>query len=198
MHEPDLVGVHEARIAHHVAAVRQVHRQHRPAAVLDRAAPMVVQLFVVVRADVAPGEGLLEVLEEGGIDGHHILEVPMDRAVLDHEDAAVALDDLRLDLADLLVQQDPVVALAVENLLPGLANADRAQRIGVPRPAKRRLHLLPGLLQRQVRPVRREGIAGLHAVQGVERQPGTLCGEGQPLLHTHGTTSDQPSTQRIR
>ena len=37
MHEADLVGVHEARIAHHVAAVGQVDRQHRAAAVRDRA-----------------------------------------------------------------------------------------------------------------------------------------------------------------
>ena len=29
VHEPDLVRVHEARVAHHVAAVRQVDRQHR-------------------------------------------------------------------------------------------------------------------------------------------------------------------------
>ena len=34
--EPDLVRVHEARVAHHVAAVGQVDRQHRTAAVLDR------------------------------------------------------------------------------------------------------------------------------------------------------------------
>ena len=36
MHEPDLVRVHEAGIAHHVAAVRQIDRQNRSAAVLDR------------------------------------------------------------------------------------------------------------------------------------------------------------------
>ena len=62
--ETDLVRVHEAGVAHHVAAVRQVDRQHRAAAVLDRAAAVVVELLVVVRGDVAPGEDLLEVLEE--------------------------------------------------------------------------------------------------------------------------------------
>ena len=39
----DLVGVHEARVAHHVAAVGQVDRQHRAAAVLDRRGAVVVQ-----------------------------------------------------------------------------------------------------------------------------------------------------------
>ena len=32
---PDLIGIHEAGITHHVAAVGQVDRQHRAAAVLD-------------------------------------------------------------------------------------------------------------------------------------------------------------------
>ena len=47
--EPDLVRVHEAGVAHHVAAVRQVDGQHRAAAVLDGAAAVVVELLVVVR-----------------------------------------------------------------------------------------------------------------------------------------------------
>ena len=62
--EPDLVRVHEARVAHHVAAVGQVDGEHRAAAVLDRAAAVVVQLLVVVRADVAAREHVFEVLEE--------------------------------------------------------------------------------------------------------------------------------------
>ncbi len=41
--EPDLVGVHEARIAHHVAAVGQVDGEHRAAAVRDGAGAVVVQ-----------------------------------------------------------------------------------------------------------------------------------------------------------
>ena len=104
--EAHLVGVHEARVAHHVAAVGEVDRQHRAAAVLDGAAAVVVQLLVVVRRDVAAREHLLEVPEHLRVDRHHVLEVAVDRAVLDHQDLAVALEDRRLDLADLLVQQD--------------------------------------------------------------------------------------------
>ena len=62
--EPDLVRVHEARVAHHVAAVGQVDGQHRAAAVQHGGGAVVVQLLVVVGADVAAREHLFEVLEE--------------------------------------------------------------------------------------------------------------------------------------
>jgi hypothetical protein len=103
--KPDLVRVHEAGVAHHVAAVGEVDGQHRAAAVLHGGAAVVVQLLVVVRADVAAREHFLEVLEERRVHRHHVLEVAVMRAVLDHQDLAVALDDGRLDLADLLVEQ---------------------------------------------------------------------------------------------
>src|SRR5438105_1751909 len=41
MYETDLVRIHEARIAHHVAAVRKINRQDRTAPVLDGAGTMV-------------------------------------------------------------------------------------------------------------------------------------------------------------
>ena len=90
--KPDLVGVHEARVAHHVAAVGQVDRQHRAAAVRDGAGTVFVQRGIVVRADVAAGEYVLQVLEERRIDGHHVFEVAVDGAILHHQDLAVALD----------------------------------------------------------------------------------------------------------
>ena len=62
VHEADLVGVHEARIAHHVAAVGEVDGQHRAAAVGDGAGAVVVQLFVVVGANVAAREHIFEML----------------------------------------------------------------------------------------------------------------------------------------
>ena len=182
MDEADLVRVHEARVAHHVAAVGQIDRQDRAAAVLDGAAAVVVQLLVVVGADVAARKDVFEVLEERRVVRHDVFEVPVQRAVLDHQDLAVALDDGRLDLADLLVEQDLVVALAVEDFLSGLAHAHRAERVGLARPAERRLHLLVRLLQRQVGPLRRERVAWLDAVERVERHPGALGDVGQALL----------------
>ena len=103
-----------------------------------------------------PGNTSSRCLKNAGVDRHHVLEVAVDGAVLHHQDLAVALDDRRLDLADLLVQEDADVLLAVEDLLPRLARAGRAERIGLARPAERRLGLLIRLQQRLVRPARDE------------------------------------------
>ena len=180
--EADLVRVHEARVAHHVAAVGQIDRQDRAATVLDGAAAVVVELLVVVGADVAARKDVLEVLEERRVVRHDVFEVPVQRTILDHQNLAVALDDGGLDLADLLVEQDLVVTLAVDDFLPGLADAHRAERVGLARPAERRLHLLVRLLQRQVGPLRRERVAWLDVVERVERHPGALGDVGQALL----------------
>ena len=88
---------------------------------------MVVQLVVVVRPHVAARERFFEMAEKRGVHRHDVFEVSVLRTVLDHEDLAVTLDDLRLDLADFLVEENPVIALAVDDLLPRFAHADRAQ-----------------------------------------------------------------------
>ncbi len=133
--EADLVGVHEAGVAHHVAAVGQVDGEDRAAAVGDGGGAVVVELLVVVGADVAAGEDVFEVLHHRRVDGHDVLEVAVDGAVLDHQDLAVALDDLGLDLADLLVEQDLVGQLAVDDLLADLRDALGAKGVGGTGPA---------------------------------------------------------------
>ena len=174
MDEADLVGVHEAGVAHHVAAVGEVDGEDRAAAVLDRRAAVVVELLVVVGADVAAGEDLFEVLEERGVDGHHVFEVAVHGAVLDHEDLAVALDDLGLDLADLLVEQDLVGQLAVEDLLADLGDALGAERVGGARPAEGRLLFLIALQEGLVAPLGRKGWVGADAVQTLVNHPRTF------------------------
>ena len=96
MNIADLVGVHEARVAHHVAAVRQIDRQNGAAAVFDGAAAVVVKIFIVVGRDVAAGEDLFDPFEELHIDGHQVFGLAMLRTIFDHPDLAVALDDVRL------------------------------------------------------------------------------------------------------
>ena len=157
--EADLVGVHEAGIAHHVAAVGEIDGEHRAAAVGHGRGAVVVQLLVAlaVGADVAAGEALFEVLEEGGVDRHHVFKVAVLGAVLDHQDLAVALDDLGLDLAHLLVEQDFVGQLAVENLLADLGDALGTERVGGARPAEGRLLLLIALEEGLVAPLGGEG-----------------------------------------
>ncbi len=107
----DLVRVHEAWVAHHVAAVREVDREHRAAPVLDRGSPVLVQAVLGDR-EVPPGVQGLDPLEEGGVDGHHVLEEAVLGARLPHEDPAVLLDDRRLDLAGAPVHQNLPVGLS--------------------------------------------------------------------------------------
>ena len=172
MDEAHLIRVHETGIAHHVAAVGQVDGEHRAAAVLDGAAAVVVQLFVVVGADVAAGKHLLQMPEELRIDGDDIFEMSVHGTFLDHQDLAVALDDLRLDFAGLFLQQDAVILFAVDDLLADFRHAARAQRIGFARPAQGRLRFFAGLQQRLVRPLRREGwILGNEVVAQTENPP---------------------------
>ena len=64
----DLVGVHEARVAHHVAAVGQVDREHGAAAVLDRRGAVVVQRRLGDREVAARIEPLEALKNAGSID----------------------------------------------------------------------------------------------------------------------------------
>jgi hypothetical protein len=115
-----------------------------------------MKLVIVMSADVAARESLFEVLEEGRVDAHDILEVAVLEAVFDHKDLAVALDDLGLDLSDFLIKKDLVRELAVNDLLADLRDALRAERVGGARPAERRPGLLKRFKQRLIRPVRNE------------------------------------------
>ncbi len=174
--EADLVGVHEAGIAHHVAAVGEIDGENRAATVGDGRCAVVVQLLVAfaVGADVAAGEALFEVLEEVGVDGHHVFKVAVLGAVLDHQDLAVALDDLGLDFADLFVEQDFVRQLAVEDLLADLRDALGAERVGGARPAERGLFLLLALQEGLVAPLGGKRRVGADAVQPLVDDPRAL------------------------
>ena len=60
---------------------------------------MLVQGGIVVRANVAARKNILQVFEEGRIDRHHVFKMAVNRAILHHEDFAIALDHLRFDFA---------------------------------------------------------------------------------------------------
>src|SRR5580700_6051184 len=71
----------------------------------------------------------------------------------------------------------------VENLLPNLRHALRAQRIGRPRPAQRRLRLFVRLEQRFFRPLRRRRRIRLDAIQALEYRPCPLGGDDNCFLY---------------
>ena len=167
----DLVGVHEAGIAHHVAAIGEVDGENGAAAVANGGRAVLVEIFVVVSRNVAAGELLFDPLEKLGVDGHHVFVVAVQRAIFDHPDFAVALDDLGLNFADLLVHEVAPIFFAGDDGFAGFFHAGRAERVGLAREAERRLGLLPRFQQRLVRPLRsdrRIGIALVEVLNGVE------------------------------
>ncbi len=149
----------------------------------DGAGAVVMQMRIVVRENVAAGEALFQVLEEGGVDGHYVLEVAVNRAILDHQDFAVTLDDLGLDLAHFFVHQDRKRFLAAHDLLAGLGDAARAQRVGLARPAQRGLGLLIRLQQRLFGPTGNERRVLLDLIGFIENGPGGLGRVGQGFFH---------------
>ncbi len=183
MHESDLVGVHETRIAHHVAPVGQIHRQHRPPAVADRARAVIVQRLVVVGVDVPPRIHGLDVLQKLLVDGHHVLEAPVDGALLDHPDLPVALQDGGFDLAHLLVDEDPVVHFPVQNLLACLNDALGTEGVGRARPSQRGLGLLPRFQQGFIGPFGSEGRIGSVFVEELNDVEGGSCQHTQRHVH---------------
>src|SRR6266404_8891750 len=99
VYETHLVCVHKAWITHHVAAVGQIHRQHGATTVLNGTSAVIMQGLIVMSSDVATGEHFFDVRQELRVNSHHILEVSVSQAVLDHPDLAISFEDLRLNLA---------------------------------------------------------------------------------------------------
>ena len=166
-----LVRVHEAGIAHHVAAVGEIYGEHGTAAIADVRRAVLVQAFVVVRGNVAAGELALNPLQETGVHRHQIFIVAVLRAVLDHPDLTVALHDLRFDFADLFVHQVAPVLIAFDDGFARFLDTCRAERVCLAWKAKRRLGLFPGLQQRFIGPLRRSrriGIALVKILNGIE------------------------------
>jgi antitoxin component of RelBE/YafQ-DinJ toxin-antitoxin module len=150
---------------------------------LDRTRPVIVKLLVRVSANVASREDLFEVLEELGIDGHDIFEMTMHRAILDHQNLPVSLDDLRLEFAYALIAENLDRQLAIQNLLAYLGHAAWAERVGCPRPSEGRLGLFVRLEQWLVGPFRGERRIRPDAIHSLENSPGCLGCNGQTLFN---------------
>src|SRR4051812_17817 len=107
-----------------------------------------MQCFVIMSCNIAAGNHLLDMLEEYRVYGHHIFVVAMHRTILNHPDLAISLDDLRLYLADLLINEVAHFPLSADNRLARFDHALGAQRVGLTWPTKRRLRFLPRFEQR--------------------------------------------------
>src|ERR1039457_4287777 len=150
-----------------------------------------MQCGVVEGTDIAAREDVFEVLKKCRVDGHDILEVAVDGAILDHQYFAIALDDLSFDFAGLAGVEDFEGRLAVEDLLADLGDAARAERIGRERPAEWSFGFLPGLEQGFIGPVRNEAGVAADGIELVEDYPGGAGGVCQSFRSEEHTSELQ-------
>jgi hypothetical protein len=109
----------------------------RSAAVLDRRRAVVVQA-IGDGGVIAAGEEALDARQELRADRKDVGEGSMPRTRLLDDDPSVALEDVRLDLAPVIVDERVDVDFTGENALARLAHARRAQRVGGARPPESR------------------------------------------------------------
>ncbi len=101
----NLVCIHEARIAHHVAAIRKVDGQNGAAAKLDVRSSVSMDVFVFSSAKVASEEKRFNPLEKRRISCHHVNKLAVLRTGLAHDDLSVLFHDLRFDFARMFIHQ---------------------------------------------------------------------------------------------
>src|SRR5688572_23852515 len=155
----NLVCVHEARIAHHVATVGQVDSQHRAAAKLDVGSPVTMHVFVFGGAEVATEEERLDAFEKRGIRRHHVFKLAVLRTVLAHHDLTVVFNDLRFDLTRMLVHESLECDLTADDGVANFFYTGGTKTVGLARETKRRSGAFVGFEKWTGRPVWTNGFA---------------------------------------
>ena len=182
MHVADLVRIHEARIAHHVAAIGQIDREHRAAAVANGRRPVVMQRVGDGRK-IASGKKRFHALQKRRVDRHRVGKRAVDGAGLFNNDLAVPLDDMRGDFRRVAAHQRFERLLAGEDARAGFAYAHRAQGICRARPAELWLRALVALQQRRRRPGRLKRLALESTIGTLKTGPGYFCGRADEQLN---------------
>src|SRR5439155_7686486 len=155
----DLICVHEAGIAHHVAAVGKVHRQNGPPAKLDIGGAMVVYCGVFRNAEVAPKEERLNSSQELRIGSHHVFKLSVFRTVLLHDDLTILFENLGLNLARVFIHQGFQSSLSGDNGITNFLYTSWAKTVSLARKTERRRRSFVGFQERARGPVRTDGVA---------------------------------------
>jgi hypothetical protein len=113
-----------------------------------------------------------------------VLEVAVNRAILHHQDLAIALENGGLDSPTFSLRRTLTSFLPSESLTR-LAGADRAQRVGLARPAERR-PVLVRLQERLIGPLRRERRVLGDLVQVAEQKQAPLAVIDRPFSEIDG------------
>src|SRR5690606_23543565 len=125
-------------ITHHVAAIREVDRQYRPAAVADTRGAVTMDQRIAEGLKVASGEAVLQEAAELGVDREEILEGSMLGTRFPHADLSVLLVERGADLAVVPGLQLGELTHTGNDLSSRLHNAARSERVRFPRVAERR------------------------------------------------------------
>src|SRR6478735_1735445 len=185
MDEAYLIGVHEAGITHHVAAVGQVDREHRTSTVLDGRATVIAQ-FALGRFEVTTRKQTLDARHERGVDADHVRELAVLGTRLQHDDLAIALDDVRLDFTWIAFHELAQVFCAGEHGVAHFFHTTRAKRVRTTGPAElgRGALLLPQ--ERRRRPFGLQATARKTLVVLLVQRPDTIDGFAHELLGLEG------------
>ena len=132
MNIANLIGIHEAGIAHHVASVGQIHRQHSAASELDAGVPMAMDVVIFGATEIPPEEEAFDSTGKFGVGGEHIFERPVLVAHLPHDHLTALFQNLGLDFTRVPGHQGGEVGFAVNDGIADLGHAARTQGIGDP------------------------------------------------------------------
>src|ERR1051325_6384516 len=110
-------------------------------------------VFVFGGAKVTTKEERLDALEKRRIGRHHIFKLPVLRTILAHHDLAVVFDDLRLDLAGMLVHQRVERSCAGDDGIANFFYAGWTKTVSLTWEAEWRSSAFVGFEQRTGRPV---------------------------------------------
>ena len=178
----DLIRVHEAWIAHHVAAVGEIDREHRAASVLNGRGAVIVQAGCD-GLEVAAGKQVFDAREKRRVDRERVGKRAVGGAGLLDHDLAVAFEDVRADLARVIVDERLDRLLARQDALARHLDALRAERIGAPRPAEGRLGSFRALQERTGRPRRLKRLGRKTPIERLQDRPGDASRSGQSVLN---------------
>src|SRR5260221_5647517 len=85
----DLIRIHEARIAHHIAAVGKIDSQNRPTTKLNVGCSVMVNVLVLSGFEIPAVKKRFYPREKRRIGSHHIFKFAVGPAGLSHDDLSV-------------------------------------------------------------------------------------------------------------
>src|SRR6266542_4754744 len=147
VHITNLVCIHEAGIAHHVAAIGKVHGQDGAAAKFDVRSAMSMDVRIVSRAKVASEEERFDPLEKRGVSCHNVNKLAMLRTVLAHDYLSVFFHDLCFDFARMLIHQRFEGSFAADDGVANFLNTAGTKTVGLAWEAERWRGALVGFQQ---------------------------------------------------